>query len=51
MSQYVVLSLGVLEKVKGIQNMRGDICHTERLSPCSDEYTAGLQGAFVLALH
>jgi hypothetical protein len=51
MSQYVVISLGGAWKGEGNQKLEGcDICHNERLSPYSDEHSAGIPGAFVLAL-
>lgn len=51
MSQYVVISLGCAWKGEGNQKHDGcDICHNERLSPCSDEHAAGIPGAFVLAV-
>jgi len=39
MSQYFVISLGGAWKGEGNQKHEGcDICHNERLSPCSDEH-------------
>jgi hypothetical protein len=51
MSQYIVSFLGGAWKGEGNQKHEEcDICHNEKLSPCYDEYVAGIPRAFVLAL-
>ena len=46
-----MISLGGAWKGEGNQKHDWcDICHNETLSPCSDEYAAGISGLFVLAL-